>query len=727
MDLIKTIDEEENPEVLSEDSASDDEFQPTRKRVKTSTNSGFDPGFDFGHFVRDVWSEKLATSAKSVQQQLKKGKMTAPTSLNDKIDKVRKKKLKNGEENGLDESVVEVKEESDSDSNSSEEEEDESAEDSDMVESDNSMSGRVSKKNKKLKKKASEITEDDDIELSDDELKEDQVVLKQKKKGKKAKKEEVPSDDEDVQPVARLEDDPDFTFETDMSFQQMNLSRPLLKAITSLGFTHPTPIQAAAIPVALAGRDICGCAATGTGKTAAYMLPVLERLLYKPKSVSVTRVLCLVPTRELGVQVYTVTKNLCSFSQDIQVGLAVGGLDVQSQEAVLRLNPDVVIATPGRLIDHLGNTPSFTLDAIEILILDEADRMLDEWFAEQLKEIIKQCSPRRQTLLFSATMTDRVKDLATVSLKDPCKIFVDSNRQVAFNLRQQFVKIRNEGDREAILCSLIVRTFHSKTMIFVPTKKIAHRLHIILGLLGIRIGELHGDLSQLQRLDSLKRFQGSEFDVLIVTDVAARGLDIPGVLSVLNYTMPPTLEQYIHRCGRTARAGRSGVAISLVGEQDRKLMKLVTKSATHPVKARIIPPEIIVKYRDKLASLAEEIESVANEEEAEKSLAKAEIEANKALKMINDTKTGKKKRKRGKGGSDGVGVGGGVGGEKGRVWFQNSNERKAENEKLKGRGPAQMRQALKDAEDDKKMKKIVEFQARQAKRKRERTWWARRG
>lgn len=174
--------------------------------------------------------------------------------------------------------------------------------------------------------------------------------------------------------------------------------------------------------------------------------------------------------------------------------------------------------------------------------------MLDEWFAEQLKEIVRQCSPRRQTLLFSATMTDKVKDLATVSLKTPCKIFVDSNKQVAFNLRQQFVKwdryftayyylfiniglnnlwifnrIRNETDREAILCTLIVRTFHNKTMVFVPTKKIAHRLHIILGLMGIRIGELHGDLIQSNRLAALKKFQSGEVDVLIVTDVAARG------------------------------------------------------------------------------------------------------------------------------------------------------------------------------------------------------------
>jgi len=152
------------------------------------------------------------------------------------------------------------------------------------------------------------------------------------------------------------------------------------------------------------------------------------------------------------------------------------------------------------------------------------------------------------------------------------------------------LRIRNETDREAVLCSLVVRTFHSKTMVFVPTKKTAHRLHIILGLMGIRIGELHGDLTQIQRLDALKKFQSSESDVLIVTDVAARGLDIPGVQSVVNFTMPPTLEQYIHRCGRTARAGRSGVAVSLVGEQDRKLMKQVAKSATNAVKARIIPP-----------------------------------------------------------------------------------------------------------------------------------------
>lgn len=190
------------------------------------------------------------------------------------------------------------------------------------------------------------------------------------------------------------------------------------------------------------GKDICGCAATGTGKTAAYILPTLERLLYRPSGgAAVTRVLILVPTRELGVQIYQVTKQVSQFT-DIQIGLAVGGLDLKVQETILRRNPDIVIATPGRLIDHLKSTPTFSLEAVEVLILDEADRMLDEFFEEQMNEIIKQCSRQRQTMLFSATMTEEVENLAAVSLSKPVRLFVDSNREVALNLRQEFIRIR---------------------------------------------------------------------------------------------------------------------------------------------------------------------------------------------------------------------------------------------------------------------------------------------
>lgn len=208
---------------------------------------------------------------------------------------------------------------------------------------------------------------DEEIDLSEDELKHDNLRLREKKQSKNKKKKQANGDGEDEEEGEKMQfDDTIEANEMITSFYQMNLSRPLMRAIGVLGYIYPTPIQASTIPVALLGRDVCGCAATGTGKTAAYMLPTLERLLYRPlNNKAITRVLVLVPTRELGAQVYQVTKQLCQFTT-IDVGLAIGGLDVKAQEAVLRQNPDIVIATPGRLIDHIKNTPSFSLDSIEV-------------------------------------------------------------------------------------------------------------------------------------------------------------------------------------------------------------------------------------------------------------------------------------------------------------------------------------------------------------------------
>lgn len=286
--------------------------------------------------------------------------------------------------------------------------------------------------------------------------------------------------------------------------------------------------------------------------------------------------------------------------------------------------------------------------------------MLDEYFAEQMKAIIKQCARTRQTMLFSATMTDEVNDLAAVSLNKPLKIFVDSNRSVAFNLRQEFVRIRKdkEKDREAILAALVCRTFRDHCIIFVKTKKEAHKIHITLGLLGVRVAELHGNLSQPQRLEALEKFKNEQVDVLVATDVAARGLDIVGVKTVINYIMPYTLEQYIHRVGRTARAGRAGVSISLAREEDRKIVKEIIKRAKNPVKSRVIPPDIIEKYVNKLEKLSEEVNNILKEEHEERLLSKLENQANRAEKMIKGEVEPK------------------------REWFQTKNERKEEQKKL---------------------------------------------
>jgi ATP-dependent RNA helicase DDX27 len=314
------------------------------------------------------------------------------------------------------------------------------------------------------------------------------------------------------------------------SFSQMSLSRPLLRALTALNLSTPTPIQARSIPLALLGRDILGSAVTGSGKTAAFLIPILERLQYRDKSKAgaACRVLILCPTRELAVQCENVGKSLVQHSglDSIRFALLVGGLSLSAQAHTLRTLPDILIATPGRLIDHINNSPSFTLNALDILVIDEADRMLEVGFSQELNEIIKNCPKKRQTMLFSATMTDSIDELVKLSLDRPVRCFVDPKRTTAKNLVQEFVRIRGRSNpaptasaaasgsksgsndqgavqgedrvRAATLLSLVTRTVKDKCIIFFRSKALAHQMRIVFGLCGLKASELHGNLTQEQ-------------------------------------------------------------------------------------------------------------------------------------------------------------------------------------------------------------------------------------
>ena len=283
------------------------------------------------------------------------------------------------------------------------------------------------------------------------------------------------------------------------SFQGMSLSRPILRGLAAVGFSEPTPIQTKTIPVALLGTDVVGGAVTGSGKTAAFIIPILERLLYRPKKVPTSRVAILMPTRELAVQCFNVATKLASFT-DVTFCQLVGGFSLREQESVLRSRPDVIIATPGRFIDHMRNSASFTVDTLEILVLDEADRMLEDGFADELNEILTTIPKSRQTMLFSATMTDRVDKLIRVGLNRPVRLMVDARKQTVGTLIQEFVRLRpgREDKRLGYLMYLCQNVYTDRVIIFFRQKKEAHRVRIIFDLLGMKAAELHGSMSQEQ-------------------------------------------------------------------------------------------------------------------------------------------------------------------------------------------------------------------------------------
>ena len=419
------------------------------------------------------------------------------------------------------------------------------------------------------------------------------------------------------------------------AFDELHLSRPLTRACQALGYKKPTPIQAAVIPIAMTGRDVCGRAVTGSGKTAAFMLPQLERMLHRgPRPPAATHVLVLVPTRELAVQVHQMTESLAQFT-NIRSTLVVGGLSMNVQAAALRSRPEIVVGTPGRVIDHVRNTHSFGLEDLASLILDEADRLLEMGFLEEIKEIVRQCPKKRQTLLFSATLTAGVEALASLSMKNPARLSADVLGTTPKHLIEEVLKLKpnQSAQKEAFLMAIVSRSFDKSTIIFSKTKQEAHRLKIIMGLSDVKAGELHGDMTQTQRLAALDDFRTGKVTHLIATDVAARGLDIPSVDAVISFDAPKTLASYLHRVGRTARAGKKGTALTFMEEADRKLVKTIAKRGAN-LKARIVPGNIVAEWHKKIENMEEQIVQINYEERTERQLQKAEMEANKASNLL---------------------------------------------------------------------------------------------
>lgn len=444
------------------------------------------------------------------------------------------------------------------------------------------------------------------------------------------------------------------------SFQGMSLSRPIQRGLTSVGFTKPTPIQAKAIPMALEGKDVVGGAVTGSGKTGAFIVPILERLQYRQKKVPTTRVVIMLPTRELAIQCHAVATKLASYT-DIKFCLAVGGLSLKVQEAELRLRPDVVIATPGRFIDHMRNSASFNVDTVEILVLDEADRMLEDGFADELNEILTTIPKSRQTMLFSATMTSSVDRLVRVGMNKPVRLMVDSQNKTVSKLEQKFIRLRpgREDKRLGYLIYLCKTMYTERVIIFFRQKKEAHRARIVFGLFGLSCAELHGSLNQSQRISSVEDFRDGKVSFLLATDVASRGLDIKGIDTVINYEAPQSLEIYVHRVGRTARAGRAGVAVTIAAEPDRKVVKAAVKAGKAQgakIGSLVIEAADADKLQDQIDEMDEEIDEIIAEEKEEKMLANTEMQLKRGENLMKHEDEIKGRPK--------------------RTWFESQNDKK---------------------------------------------------
>jgi ATP-dependent RNA helicase RhlE len=369
-----------------------------------------------------------------------------------------------------------------------------------------------------------------------------------------------------------------------MPFSSFGLDPLLLRGVRELGFTRPTPIQEQSIPPAMAGRDVLACAVTGSGKTAAFGLPILDRLMGKPRRT--TRALILTPTRELCAQIDAHLQELAVHTP-VTSAAVFGGVGMGPQEHAFRAGVDVIVATPGRLLDHFRH-PYARLAGLEVLVLDEADRMLDMGFLPDIKRVLRHVPARRQTLFFSATMPAPIVSLSREMLRDAVSINLDRRAMPAVGITQAAYPV-DAKLKPALLLALLRRGDMKSALVFTRTKHRANRLGDWLSRQGVRAARIHGNRSQSQRTQALDGFKAGRYDVLVATDIAARGIDVVALGHVVNFDVPAASEDYIHRVGRTGRAEATGEAFTFVAPEDEAALRAIERAVGKPLPRVLLP------------------------------------------------------------------------------------------------------------------------------------------
>ncbi|KFL46338.1 putative helicase [Sphingobium sp. ba1] len=382
-----------------------------------------------------------------------------------------------------------------------------------------------------------------------------------------------------------------------MEFNDFGLAEPIMKALASKNYVTPTPIQQKAIPALLEGKDLCGIAQTGTGKTAAFALPSLDYFARNPKVTPLKgcRMLVLAPTRELAAQIAQSFRDYGRFLK-LSVETVFGGVPINKQIRVLAGGVDIVVATPGRLLDLIDQRALIIKDT-EIFVLDEADQMMDMGFIQPLKRVAKMLPRERQNLFFSATMPKEIEALAAQFLNDPVKVSVAPQSTTAERVRQRAIFV-NQAEKQALLHLMLKSEEIDRALIFTRTKHGADRVVRFLEGAGIDAFAIHGNKSQGQRTTALQAFRQGKVKLLVATDIAARGIDVSGVSHVINFEIPNVAEQYVHRIGRTARAGAEGIAISFVADDERPFLKAIEKTTRVKLEIEALPENFMEAVRN---------------------------------------------------------------------------------------------------------------------------------